>query len=55
MLVKINAKNATVYGKEQAAMEKKIEQRFSRYFAENEDVVFSVKIREEKMLDFLIL
>ena len=49
MLVKINAKNATVYGKEQAAMEKKIEQRFSRYFAENEDVVFSVKIREEKI------
>jgi putative sigma-54 modulation protein len=48
MLVKINAKNATVYGREQAAMEKKIEQRFSRYF-ESDDVVFSVKIREEKI------
>ncbi len=49
MLVKINAKNATVYGREQAAMEKKIEQRFSRYFQESDEVVFNVKITEEKI------
>lgn len=49
MLVKINAKNATVYGKELAIMEKKIEQRFSRYFSESDEVTFSVKIKEEKI------
>ncbi len=49
MLVKINAKNATVYGKDEAVMEKKIEQRFSRYFTDGDEAVFSVKIREEKI------
>lgn len=48
MLVKFNSKNATVYDKDRDAMEKKLSQRLSRYFADD-DIEALVKISEEKI------
>ena len=49
MLVKFSTKNATVYDRDRAAMEKKLGQRLSRYFAAAEDVEAFVKVSEEKL------
>jgi len=48
MLVKFLTKNATVYGKDREAMEKKISSRLSRYFTEDIEPEIAVKVTEEK-------
>ncbi len=47
MLVKFSSKNATVYDRDRAAMEKKLEARLSRYFDDEPEI--TVKITEEKL------
>lgn len=47
MLVRFSSKDATVYDKDRAYMEKKLESRLSRYFDSAPEV--SVKITEEKL------
>ncbi|MBQ3848777.1 MAG: ribosome-associated translation inhibitor RaiA [Clostridia bacterium] len=48
MLIKFNTKDARVYNSELDAMEKKIERRLHRYFADD-DTVCNVKFTEKKL------
>ena len=48
MTVKFSTKDATVYDKDRKAMEKKLAQRLSRYFA-NDEVEAFVKVSEAKL------